>query len=80
MCLSPPYVPKLGDKIRYLSLCHPNTLGKVKEVTDVTPETLKVIWVGTKDGERYRKWRQNGKQLVTEQFSSGILGEVEKVE
>lgn len=60
----PPYIPKIGDKIRFLGLCHPLSLGKVKEVTDVTPHTIDAHWVETKDGDRY---------------SGGVLSEVEKV-
>src|SRR4051812_28390417 len=61
----PPYVPKVGDKIRFLSLCHPNCLGKVKEVTRISKETQEVWFVETKQEDL---------------FSSGILGEVELVE
>ncbi len=62
----PPYIPKSGEKIRFRGLCHPKSMGEIKEVTEVYQDTLKVYWVGTKtlDGEKY---------------SSGILSEVEPV-
>jgi len=65
---NPPYIPKAGETIRFLGLCHPNSLGQPCEVTEVTQDVLKIYWVGTKhirDGEEY--------------FSSGILSEVEPV-
>jgi hypothetical protein len=66
----PPYIPKVGEKVRMLSLCHPHTLGKVKKVVSVELGTLEnVHWMQTecegKDGEPW--------------FSSGLLGEVEPV-
>ena len=65
----PPCVPEVGDKIKFLGLCHPLSLGKVKEVTDVNKDTIPVIWVGTKS------INEKGEEM----FSSGILSEVEKV-
>lgn len=70
----PPFVPKVGDKVRFLSLCHPSTQGKTKEVVNVTEDIIRVIWVGTK----YKM--ENGPEQGEEYFSSGILAEVEKVE
>jgi hypothetical protein len=66
----PPYIPKVGEKVRILSLCHPNSLGKVKKVVHVELGTLEnVHWMQTEfideDGEPY--------------YSSGLLGEVEPV-
>ena len=65
----PPYKPKVGEKVRLLSLCHRNSLGKVKEVTAVYEDALKVFQFESKcehDGEPV--------------YSGGILGEVEKVD
>ena len=47
----PPYIPKVGETIRFLGLCHPNSLGKPCEVIEVAPDILKIHWVGTKRGE-----------------------------
>ncbi len=62
----PPYIPKAGETIRFLGLCHPKSMGEPTEVTEVTEHIFKTYWVGTKtirDGE--------------ELFSGGILSEVE---
>ena len=64
----PPYIPKAGEKIRFLGLCHPKSMGEPCEVTEVTQDVLKVYWVGTKRGE--------GDEAL---YSSGILSEVEPV-
>lgn len=65
----PPCVPEPGDKIKFLGLCHPKSLGQTKEVVSVTKDTIPVIWVETKTLQ--------GEEVL---FSSGILSEVEKVE
>lgn len=65
----PPYIPKPGETIRFLGLCHPKSLGNPIEVIEVEEDTIKVYWVKTKH-------IRDGVEL----FSSGILSEVERVE
>lgn len=63
---NPPFIPKIGNKIKILSLCHPKLLGEVREITNIHEYTIKVFYITSKD--------------FKDEFSTvGILSEVEKV-
>lgn len=62
------YIPKVGERVRIIGACHPRSLGKVCEVTDVGfDEERKVWWYGSK----------HLSHCHGELFSSGDLGGVE---
>ena len=59
-------IPKIGDKIRFKSLCHPKYLNQIREVTSIEKVNLDFYWIETHN-------------LEEDTFSGGILGEVEIV-
>ena len=62
----PPCIPKAGDKVKFLSLCHPKSLGQIKTVNEVSLDRIVCYWIYTEDADG--------------NTSCGILGEVEKVD
>ncbi len=66
----PPVIPEVGDKVRLLSLCHPESLGVVKEVIGKSSEFISLHTIETKVKT------DDGKIL----YSGGILGELEIVD
>jgi hypothetical protein len=75
----PPFIPKVGDRVRNLSMCHGNILNRVQEVIRIEKEPVE-LWYLEGFYSKLPCHTDRGHLIQQDVYTGGLLGEVELVE